>query len=108
MRQPRARARAGEIAGEVALDYSLQEQIAKDIIEKTVETRDSLVFNNFKRVLNHFYTTDLWNYIISRLKKRTKAFRLNPSMYIGTALYDFCTSHQFGDTQIDRVLALLC
>ncbi len=99
---------AGEVAGEVSLSFPLMQQISSETIELLLDTRDTNVFNNCKRILDHFYTnSDLWVFIRNRLKERTKAFSINQSVYLGTAFYRFYSMRQLGDTRIDRILAIL-
>lgn len=99
---------AGEIAGEVVLENPLLKRIVDMLIERLLDTEDTKVFNNCKRTLNHFFIHKThWKYIVDRLTERTRAFRINPHFYTGTAFYSFKTGRQFGDTKIDGVIALL-
>lgn len=95
----------GEIAGEIHLKYSLLEPMASEIVKELINTRNSTVMSNCKRILNHFYNTALWNHIIDQIVKNTKAYQTNPSVFAGSAFFSLMNSKAFGDSRIDRVLA---
>jgi len=99
---------AGEIAGEVTLIFPLMQQIATETIELLLDTSDTNIFNNCKRMLDHFCTNSyLWSFIVKKLKERTQAFRISHYAFSGTAFYTFYSSKKLGDTRIDRVLSQL-
>jgi len=99
---------AGEIAGEVMLEEPLPKTIVDKLIEQLLVTEDAKVFNDCKRALNHFFIHKThWKYIVNQLTERSRAFRINPYFYTGTAFFSFKTGRQFGHTRIDGVIALL-
>jgi hypothetical protein len=99
---------AGEIAGEIDLDFSDQANIAKELVNQFIEVPDQIVLTNLKRVMNNFYhNPELWEYMTKILKERTQSFIQNPFYYSCTAFYRSYSTHLFGDTRIDRVIALL-
>jgi hypothetical protein len=96
---------AGEIAGEVQLTFPLLQDIATETTALLLETRDSNLFNDCKRILDHFYTTtDLWQHVVKCIRERTESFAINSSKYSCTAFHAFYFSRKISDTKIDRVI----
>lgn len=98
----------GDIAGEIPLRYSLLSQLASEMIRLLFDTKNYELFLDCKRILNHFYSNKtLWSHIVGQIERRGRSYRQSPGAFSGSAFHSYKGARKFGDSRIDRLLAIV-
>lgn len=93
---------AGEIIGDkVSLKESLLYEITDKIIELFLNTKNSVLMNKCKIVLDHLFNTRVEKYMIDKIR------RTDPVMYPSSAFQGIYRSEQKGKTRIDRLIGMM-